>query len=117
METVKVKHWDHNEAQDRIGVTGLRTRGRRGVALIMMALLFAVFLAFSGLVFDIGFIVFKKRLLQSAADAAAFDGAIEKLRGNTGRITSAGKYSARINGYTDGVDNVLGPSVLADRLL
>jgi hypothetical protein len=81
-------------------------RSRSGIALPMMAVLTTVFLAFLGLVFDTGYMVYKKRTMQAAADAAAIDGAYETLRANNGRVTSAGKYSARINGYTDGVDSV-----------
>ena len=81
-------------------------RSRSGVALPMMAVLTTVFLGFLGLVFDTGHMVYKKRTMQVAADAAAVDGAYETLRGNSSRITSAGEYSARINGYTDGVDTV-----------
>ncbi|HUG80189.1 MAG TPA: pilus assembly protein TadG-related protein [Bryobacterales bacterium] len=81
-------------------------RSRNGIALPMMAVLTTVFLGFLGLVFDTGYMVYKKRTMQAAADAAAVDGAYETLRANSNRITSAGKYSARINGYTDGADNV-----------
>ena len=72
----------------------------------MMAALATVFLAFLGLVFDTGYMVYKKRTMQAAADAAAVDGAYEVKRGNNSRMTSAGRYSARINGYEDGVDSV-----------
>ena len=82
-------------------------RNRRGVALPMMAMLAVVFLAFLGLVFDSGFVMWKKRTMQAAADAAAFDGAHEVLRNNTARIISAGKYSARLNGYEDGDNGIL----------
>ncbi|MDA1312622.1 MAG: pilus assembly protein TadG-related protein [Acidobacteria bacterium] len=81
-------------------------RSRSGIALPMMAVLTTAFLAFLGLVFDTGYMVYKKRTMQAAADAAAIDGAYETLRLNNSRITSAGKYSARINGYTDGVADV-----------
>lgn len=83
-----------------------RLQKRSGVALPMMAILAAVFLAFLGLVFDAGYVVYKKRAMQAAADAAAVDGAYEVKRSNSGRITSAGRYSARINGYGHGTDNV-----------
>ena len=81
-------------------------RSQKGIALPMMAVLTTVFLAFLGLVFDTGYVVYKKRTLQHAADAAAVDAAYETLRSNSSRIISAGKYSARINGYADGVDTV-----------
>ena len=79
---------------------------RAGVALPMMAILAAVFLAFLGLVFDSGYVVYKKRAMQAAADAAAVDAAYEVKRSNNSRIASAGRYSARINGYSHGTDGV-----------
>ena len=83
-------------------------RGRRsGIALPMMAMLSVVFLAFLGLVFDTGLLMWKKRTMQAAADAAAWDGAHENLRGNTTRIVGAGRYSARRNGYTHSTENII----------
>ena len=84
----------------------VKRSNRSGVALPMMAMLAFVFLAFLGLVFDSGFVMWKKRTMQAAADAAAFDGAHEVLRGNSTRVIGAGKYSARINGYRDGSEGV-----------
>ena len=83
-------------------------RGRRsGIALPMMAMLSVVFLAFLGLVFDTGLLMWKKRTMQAAADAAAWEGAHENLRGNTTRIVGAGRYSARRNGYTHSTENII----------
>ncbi len=84
----------------------MRTKNRSGVALPMMAMLSVVFLAFLGLVFDTGLLMWKKRTMQAAADAAAWDGAHENHRDNTTRIIGAGRYSARLNGYTHGIDGV-----------
>lgn len=81
-------------------------QNRSGVALPMMAVLAAVFLAFLGLVFDMGYVVYRKRVMQAAADAAAVDGAYEVKRTNSNRVTAAGRFSARINGYSHGTDNV-----------
>ncbi len=80
--------------------------GRRGVALPMMAILITVLLAFGGLVLDGGHLYFERRRIQIAADSGAYSGAMELRRGNTDRIDSAGKYVARRNGYTHGVDTV-----------
>jgi hypothetical protein len=72
----------------------------------MMAMLSVLFLAFLGLVFDTGLLMWKKRTMQGAADAAAWDGTHEALRGNAARVIGAGRYSARRNGYTHNADNV-----------
>ena len=69
-----------------------------------MGLLLGVFLAFMTIILDGGYLYFEKRRMQLAADAGSCDGAWELLRDNSGRIVSAGRYSARLNGYTHGVD-------------
>ena len=85
---------------------GILRRSRNGVALPMMAMLSVVFLAFLGLVFDTGLLVWRKRTMQAAADAGAFEGAHEALRGNAARVAGSGRYSVRLNGYTHDADGV-----------
>ena len=70
----------------------------------MMGLLLAVFLAFMAIILDGGYLYFEKRRMQLAADAGSWDGAWELLRGNSSRMVSAGRYSARLNGFTHGED-------------
>jgi hypothetical protein len=48
-----------------------------------------------------------KRGMQSAADAAAIAGAIDRLNGATSSIVTDGKYAAQRNGFTDGVNTVV----------
>jgi hypothetical protein len=72
----------------------------------MMTILFAVLLAFMGLVLDGGRIYFEKRRMQAAADAGAYGGAHELKRGSTGLIETAGKYDAKLNGFEHGTGTI-----------
>lgn len=76
----------------------------------MMAILFFTFLAFLALVIDGGWILFEKRRMQAAADAAAWGGAQEVLRErrNWQFIDEevAGKEDAKRNGYEHGVNTI-----------
>jgi len=84
-----------------------RQRPERGVAIIMMALLLALFLAFAGLVLDGGQMYFEKRRMQAAADAAAYGGALELKRGHPEmEIVTAGRDDASRNGLQHGVDTI-----------
>jgi hypothetical protein len=78
----------------------------------MMAILFAVFLAFCGLVLDGGRIYFEKRRMQAAADAAAYGGALELRRGFRPNlyleteIVTAGRDDSKRNGFENGVNTI-----------
>ena len=75
----------------------------------MMAILFFTFLAFLALVVDGGWILFEKRRMQGAADAAAWGGAQEVLRERREwkfiDEQIAGQEDAKRNGYEHGVDS------------
>ena len=79
---------------------------RRGIAMPMMAILIAVFLAFAGLVLDGGLIYFEKRRMQFAADAGSYAGAHELFRGNMALIDSGARNDTRLNLYEHGEDQV-----------
>lgn len=71
------------------------------VAIVFMALLFAV-----GLAVDAGQLFAAKRAQQEAADAAAFAGAVVLYQGGSvAQATAAAIADAAINGYTDGVNS------------
>jgi hypothetical protein len=71
------------------------------VAIVFMALLFAV-----GLAVDTGQLFAAKRAQQEAADAAAFAGAVVLYQGGTVlQATAAAITDAATNGYTDGVSS------------
>ena len=77
----------------------------------MMAVLAFTFLAFVALVTDGGLLLFHKRKMQAAADAAAWGGAQEVLRerrdwGFVNHVT-AGREDAKRNGFEHGVNSTV----------
>ena len=81
---------------------------KRGVVMLMFALMFAAMLAFLGLLFDGGRMYFEKRRMQVAADAGARGGAFDLRRFGQGSsfIDSAGKDDTTLNGFTHAADGV-----------
>src|ERR1044071_1629837 len=77
----------------------------RGSILLLGVLTMFVLLAFAGLALDSCYMYFHKRNMQTAADAGAYAGALEKLRGNSD-VDTAVKQDTALNGFTDGSDNV-----------
>ena len=85
---------------------GRQHRNReKGSILILGTLTMFVVIAFAGLALDASYMYFYKRAMQTAADAGAYGGALELLRGNTG-ITAAAKADTARNGFTDGSSSV-----------
>jgi len=82
-----------------------RRNRERGSILILAGLTIFVLLAFAGLALDASYTYFHKRAMQVAADAGAYSGALELLRGNTG-ITAAARADTALNGFTNGTDSV-----------
>ncbi len=80
-------------------------RGERGSILLLGALTMMLLIAFVGLALDACYMYFHKRNMQTAADAGAYAGALEILRGNTD-ISVAAKQDTSLNGFTDGSNNV-----------
>jgi hypothetical protein len=72
---------------------------------ILGALTIVVLVAFLGLALDASYMYFHKRTMQTAADAGAYAGALEKLRG-TVDVTSAVKKDTSLNGFKDGTNSV-----------
>jgi Flp pilus assembly protein TadG len=96
---------NYRQQRNRPGTAWTRLRtDRRGIAMPMMAILFGVLLAFLGLVLDGGHIYFEKRRMQFAADAGSYAGAQEVMRGNSGRVESAARTDAGLNGYPHGTE-------------
>jgi hypothetical protein len=80
-------------------------RWARGQIFILMAISMAVLAAFAALAIDVGNLWTTKRLMQTAADAAAIAGANAVLHGagtGSSTITSAANNAATLDGYTDG---------------
>jgi Flp pilus assembly protein TadG len=80
-------------------------QGERGVIMILAAVTMVVLLGFMGLALDASYMYFHKRSMQTAADAGAYAGALERLRGATD-VTLASKKDTALNGFADGSDNV-----------
>lgn len=77
----------------------------KGAILILSAIVVFVLAGFLGLALDAAYMYFHKRAMQTAADAAAYAGALERLRGNSGAVYAA-KVDASMNGFADGVNGV-----------
>ncbi len=77
-------------------------KGERGAVAVIVALLMTVFVGFAAFVVDIGYTYEMRRQLQSAADAAALAGMIEKIQGadEAGVLDVAGEFA----GYNDKID-------------
>jgi Flp pilus assembly protein TadG len=77
-----------------------------GQALVFVALAMVVLLGFAGLSVDLGVLRHKRRLQQTAADAAAVVGANDLAYGaGTIGMTSGAQSAAATNGYTDASSN------------
>jgi hypothetical protein len=79
---------------------------RRGIMLILFALLLAPLLALIGLTIDGGRVYFEKRRMQAAADGGAFGAAREILRGNDGFVVSAGRDDTKLNGFDNALSDI-----------
>ena len=82
-------------------------RSETGSIIIMTAFMLIVLMGFVGLAIDVGSHYHHKRVLQTAADAGAFQGGYELHRGSTSLITSAARTGTAENGYTNGTDGVV----------
>lgn len=89
----------------RIPASRRRAGRERGSIVILAALSAAVLMAFTGLALDASYMYFHKRRMQTAADAGAYAGALEKLRGTTDIVVAARKDSS-LNGFTNGSNDV-----------
>jgi len=82
-----------------------KRNSEKGSILMLGALTIFVLLAFVGLSLDASYMYFHKRAMQTAADAGAYGGALQILRGK-GNSTTAAKTDTALNGFTDGTGNV-----------
>ena len=78
-------------------------RARRGSVMVVTALTIPVAAGFAGLGVDVGLWETNKRSLQTAADAAAISGAIERVRGHGGdALRASALHEAGRNGFVSG---------------
>lgn len=88
-------------------MTNTRKHSQKGTTVLLVAVLIAVLLAFVGLAFDASFMYLHKRRMQTAADAGAFGGAMELMRGNNSTvIEAAARRDSQINRFTHATDDV-----------
>ena len=73
---------------------------RRGVIVVMFALMLPILLGFMGLGIEVALWYSNKRDMQAAADAAAIAGAYEIAEGRTTNVTARGTAEAQNNGYS-----------------
>lgn len=88
-----------------------RKQGERGFAILAYALMIFVILGITGLAVDAGYLQWQKRLMQSAADAAAMGALREMELGRTNSqpvydLTVAARNDAALNGFTHGQNDV-----------
>ena len=81
-----------------------------GQVLVIVSLSMTIMLGFVGLATDVGVLLHERRVVQSAADAAAIGAASEALFENTPTSVSSGMWSAAtedstLNGFTPGSSN------------
>jgi hypothetical protein len=76
---------------------------------VLFIFTFSIFVlcGFLGLSLDASLLYFHKRRMQTAADAGAYAGALEKLRGSSTGVTSSAKNDTSLNGFTDGTNGVV----------
>lgn len=94
----------------------IRARISRGQIIVLMALATAVLSAFAALAIDVGNLWTTKRLMQTAADAAAIAGADAILDGATSgssTVVSAAQSASTQNGFTDGSGTIKSSSAVA----
>ena len=86
---------------------GPRLRSETGSIIILTAFMLIVLMGFVGLALDVGSHYNHKRVLQTAADAGAFQGGHELHRGKMSLITSSARTGTAENGDTNGTDGVV----------
>ena len=88
-----------------------RKQSERGFTILVYALMVFVVLGFTGLAVDAGYLQWQRRLMQSAADAAAMGALREMELGRTNTqptydLTTAAQNDAAMNGFTNGTNGV-----------
>jgi hypothetical protein len=89
----------------------LLKKRERGFTILVYTLMIFVVFAFTGLAVDAGYLQWQRRLMQSAADAAAMGALREMELGRTNTqpqydLTVAAQNDAALNGFSNGVNNI-----------
>ncbi len=80
--------------------------GERGYTLVFVALGLTMLLGCVGLAFDVGYLEYTQRRMQTAADAAAESGAHEIQKGDTTGAVAAAQDDAATDGFNNGTNNI-----------
>ena len=81
-------------------------RSREGAVAIHMALIMGAMLGMGALASEIGFVLYKHRQMQSAADAAAYGAAIAKSTGHPASFATEADADAAAVGFVNGANGV-----------
>src|SRR3954469_11449528 len=82
----------------------LKASGEKGIILLAATAMIFVLLAFVGVALDIGYLQWSRRRAQTAADAAAVEGAWAAFQGDT--MVTSGRRGGADNGFTNGTNGV-----------
>ena len=77
----------------------IRLKEQSGIVAVVVALLLPALVGMLGLVLDLGFAFYYKRIMQTATDAGAFAGAIAIVRGEDSQLNTKVLYDAAKNGF------------------
>jgi len=84
----------------------IQGRSEKGYTLVLVALGLTGLMGALGIAFDVGYLEYTQRQMQTAADAAAQAGAEEIVRGDTTGLVAAADTDSASNGFTNGTNNV-----------
>jgi hypothetical protein len=87
-------------------VRNSKRASQKGSIMLLGAVTIFGVLAFTGLALDACYMYFHKRTMQTAADAGAYGGALELLRGNDDTAVAAALRDTAVNGFTNGEGGV-----------
>ena len=81
---------------------------RKGIFLVIGAVMLGLLFAFLGMAFDLGWLYHQRRWMQAAADAGSFYGGQAIRRGDTSaEIETEAKRGSTENGFADGVEGAV----------
>lgn len=83
-----------------------KLRAQRGSVAVQIGIALIVLLGFVAMGSEITFLLLKKRNMQSAADGAAYSGAVALVLNSSSKVVGEAQAVAGSVGFADGVDNV-----------
>jgi hypothetical protein len=83
-----------------------KRRSQAGQSLVFVTVGLGAFIAAAGLAIDMGYMRYQRRLMQAAADSAAFAAAMDVNLGNASQAHTDANSVSEANGFQNGVNNV-----------